>query len=626
MQDYFSTTAAEQGQPVLDLLSALGCFPDHERTTSIKDRFWLLCPLPGHNDTRPSFSVSADGCQWTCWPCGQVLQGPRKLRELLTSAPVAPSVKTPKRSKPKQSKAESLQGATLQALSLAKGLPVEHLQSMGWADTKYAGVPAVAIPYPNGVRYRVGITTKDRFRWKKGSKPSLYGLDAIDQIRETGWALLVEGETDVAAARMMGIPALGIPGATLWKPAWAKHLEGIEVFVWQEPGQAGAKFAEKIAGSIEPLYVIEAPTGIKDLVELLDQTGSPEAARDMLEDLREDAILSPFRPEPISFSEDSVTEPIIDIPSIEDYDNDAVRQLIGSGVSPIFRRGQWGAEGFVSFTVRGGNRSYHKGDKQKRKEPGQRNKPALWEWARTTFPIPTSVKPLIGSRLMHCESKQKMAIVDMFSNSWRNPANAAYNRQKMLFNLLPKLNQGHVYGLQVASDDWDSKKRKAIAKAINREDAEWIWFDNRLRRGQVQCFTNTPLGPEWSEVLDVEGALVEGIASLEAGYTQEGVRPHLHGGSRGWSAHALASPDKSESQWECLALSRNPTDFTMSEVTAVVAGHPVEITSRFWRGQSGSTLIISRISREDAVEFAVGLGYSLTKKATSSLAGTISEE
>ena len=32
-----------------------------------------------------------------------------------------------------------------------------------------------------------------------------------------------------------GIPALGVPGASNWKAAWAEHLKGKTVFAWQEP-------------------------------------------------------------------------------------------------------------------------------------------------------------------------------------------------------------------------------------------------------------------------------------------------------------------------------------------------------------------------------------------------------
>jgi DNA primase len=33
---------------------------------------WMCrCPLPEHTDTNPSFSISADGCLFHCFGCGQ---------------------------------------------------------------------------------------------------------------------------------------------------------------------------------------------------------------------------------------------------------------------------------------------------------------------------------------------------------------------------------------------------------------------------------------------------------------------------------------------------------------------------------------------------------------------------
>jgi hypothetical protein len=85
---------------------------------------------------------------------------------------------------------------------------------------------------------------------------------------------LVEGETDAAACWAHGVPALGIPGATSWKPEWTAYLEDIPtIFVWQEPGGAGKKFVDAIAGSLPEVYVIPAPPAAKDPCALAHLTG-----------------------------------------------------------------------------------------------------------------------------------------------------------------------------------------------------------------------------------------------------------------------------------------------------------------------------------------------------------------
>ena len=104
------------------------------------------------------------------------------------------------------------------------------------------------------VRYRVALEkyeeTDERFKWRTGSKTSLYGLWRLQHIRKAGWVVLVEGESDAQTLWYHGIPALGIPGVDTWKPAWAENLEGIEkIFAVIEPDQGGETLREKLAAS-----------------------------------------------------------------------------------------------------------------------------------------------------------------------------------------------------------------------------------------------------------------------------------------------------------------------------------------------------------------------------------------
>ena len=45
------------------------------------------------------------------------------------------------------------------------------------------------------MRFRISLEG-DRFRWRKGSKLGLYGLPQLEQARELGYTILVEGESD----------------------------------------------------------------------------------------------------------------------------------------------------------------------------------------------------------------------------------------------------------------------------------------------------------------------------------------------------------------------------------------------------------------------------------------------
>lgn len=166
---------------------------------------------------------------------------------------------------------DSFEGCTLEQLAEAKGFRVSYLKDLGLYELpNYNGVKAVAIPYRGAdgddppVRFRVGMSG-DRFRWRKGSRPTLYGLDRLRDVRDAGWVLLVEGESDCWTAWLHGLPVLGVPGKAVWKPEWNPLFTGLDVFLWQEPD--AEDFAERVGGQLPGLRVVAAPDEYKDLNE-----------------------------------------------------------------------------------------------------------------------------------------------------------------------------------------------------------------------------------------------------------------------------------------------------------------------------------------------------------------------
>src|ERR1700687_336397 len=83
-------------------------------------------------------------------------------------------------------------GCTLTAYARVKDMPVDYLRSLGITEIIYLSSPAVRIPYldhsnnETAVRFRIGLNKgghgeiDNRFRWRKGSKLSLYGLWRLD--------------------------------------------------------------------------------------------------------------------------------------------------------------------------------------------------------------------------------------------------------------------------------------------------------------------------------------------------------------------------------------------------------------------------------------------------------------
>jgi len=169
---------------------------------------------------------------------------------------------------------------TLQAYAEAKALPAEFLGRLGLSEITYDGSPAVRIPYfdqdgnETAVRIRLALQKHpdrdDRFRWRKGSKPNLYGLWRLPRITNAGYVVLVEGESDCHTLWHHGIEALGIPGASSWKDEWTGHLEGVpKVYAIIESDEGGAALWERLAASPlrEKLHRVDLD-GAKDPSEL----------------------------------------------------------------------------------------------------------------------------------------------------------------------------------------------------------------------------------------------------------------------------------------------------------------------------------------------------------------------
>lgn len=257
-------------------------------------RVTYRCPLPGHDDANPSFTVDTDKNRFRCYGCdrsGSVLDLVMELdsvdldgavrflegssREYRRPAGAVPGER-PDGTTPPAPTVEGVtalhpnEGLTLEELCAAKKLEVSFLESLGCRTEKHGGSTRVAIPYGDGsgetraVRYRVSVTGS-RFRWRSGDKALLYGLDRLRDARAVGWVLAVEGESDCWACWMHGVPAIGIPGKTTWRREWADLLAGLDVYVWQEP--EAEDLPPRMAKGLPGLRVIVSPDDTKDLSE-----------------------------------------------------------------------------------------------------------------------------------------------------------------------------------------------------------------------------------------------------------------------------------------------------------------------------------------------------------------------
>jgi hypothetical protein len=160
-------------------------------------------------------------------------------------------------SRQKEASADTAQsGLTLEQYATAKALPLDFLNTCRMMELTYDRKLALRIPYLGAdceelaVRFRIALEG-DRFRWKSGSKPCLYGLHRLSEAQKAGQVVLVEGESDCHTLWFHGVPALGIPGATNWREERdARHLDGIEtIYVVVEPDDGGDAVREWLSSS-----------------------------------------------------------------------------------------------------------------------------------------------------------------------------------------------------------------------------------------------------------------------------------------------------------------------------------------------------------------------------------------
>ena len=244
-----------------------------------------LCPFHPDNET-PSFTVYPDTQSFYCYGCqkgGDVIEFVKimkdgnfteALRELASKARIAfpeekdgrkpssgnkkrkapnppasaPSTEAPNRKSPKKGK------LTLEAYASHVALPAKWLEEeLGLVEKE----GEVLIPYRNtkgetvAVRRRLSLTGEQRFLWRKGDKPTLYGLWKAKEWAEEKSLYLVEGESDCQVAWWNGLPCLGVPGAGVFKKEWwnliLKALPSLEeVLIVQEPDTAGESLAARI--------------------------------------------------------------------------------------------------------------------------------------------------------------------------------------------------------------------------------------------------------------------------------------------------------------------------------------------------------------------------------------------
>lgn len=91
-----------------------------------------------------------------------------------------------------------------------------------------------------------------------GSGTHLY--NTLSVLKSEDEVFITEGELDAAAASLIGLPAVGVPGADTWTPVFARIFKGYEkVWVLADGDKAGREFSERVKDTLNNVWVVPMP-------------------------------------------------------------------------------------------------------------------------------------------------------------------------------------------------------------------------------------------------------------------------------------------------------------------------------------------------------------------------------
>ena len=275
------------------------------------DQLVGVCPF--HDDKKESFTANLKTGQWYCFAEGRGgnfvdfyaetygTDTKEAYKAILEKYGVASEPEPPAK---KKKEAPSPESYTLEEYAFNKRLPVDFLKSTcGASNGKDKDKKSfLKLPYYNEEKtdhiFRKRYANKE-FRWSWGSsgKLILYGDWRLPEIRKSGWAILVEGESDTQTLWYLDFPALGVPGAANFRPKMVPKLQDLKLFVHVEPDKGGETFLQKVTKVLrEEEFIGEVYAwsckgyGVKDPSALFLEKGAGEEGEKEVRELLNAAI------------------------------------------------------------------------------------------------------------------------------------------------------------------------------------------------------------------------------------------------------------------------------------------------------------------------------------------------
>ena len=261
----------------------------------------LIGRCPFHDDRKDSFTADLktgmchcftgciDGNFITFWAKYHGVSNKEAYKQIIEKYGKAQEPQKPKE-KPQ------MQSFSLAEYAFSKHLPEDFLRDVCLASTAKDrdGTQWLKLPYYNDENqspvFRKRYGGKE-FRWSYGSsgKLILYGEWRLPEMRQQGYTILVEGESDTQTLWYLKFAALGVPGASNFKPKMVPKLDGLKLYIHVEPDKGGETFLEKVCRVLhEEGFAGEVYTwsckqyGVKDPSDLYLKHGEEETA-DMIQ-------------------------------------------------------------------------------------------------------------------------------------------------------------------------------------------------------------------------------------------------------------------------------------------------------------------------------------------------------
>ena len=169
---------------------------------------------------------------------------------------------------------ESLPGSPAAEYLESRGIPERTTYGLGFVAEPLHGHEmyrgCLAIPYMRlspwrgwsvaDIRFRRLDGSKPKYMTMPGSKPRLYNTAAL--VRYSKDMAITEGEIDAVSAELAGVPAVGVPGAQMWKPYFRELFMGYRtVNILADGDEAGMEFAKAVAKTLHNARIIPMPDG-----------------------------------------------------------------------------------------------------------------------------------------------------------------------------------------------------------------------------------------------------------------------------------------------------------------------------------------------------------------------------